>query len=123
MPDDWLLRRTAAARYARLANDDEMAESEGFTLTIDQALAVMNGNFTNKLTQVSEKSLLGQIFKQTEKPEERVKLLYLGVLCREPSESELKRALEAVNFPGRVHRNYEDLMFALLMTTEFATNH
>ncbi len=123
MPDDWLLRRTAAARYARLASDDEMAESEGFTLTIDQALAVMNGPFTNKLALVSEKSLLGQIFKQTEKPEERIKLLYLGVLCREPSESELKRAIELVNSPGRVHRNYEDLMFALLMTTEFATNH
>ncbi|MBP9892098.1 MAG: DUF1553 domain-containing protein [Planctomycetes bacterium] len=123
MPDDWLLRRTAAARYARLASDDEMAESEGFTLTIDQALTVMNGPFTNKLALVSEKSLLGHIFKQTEKPEERIKLLYLGVLCREPSETELKRALEAVNSPGRVHRNYEDLMFALLMTTEFATNH
>jgi hypothetical protein len=123
MPDDWLLRRTAAARYARLATDDEMAESEGFTLTIDQALTVMNGPFTNKLALVSEKSLLGQIFKESEKPEARIKALYLGVLCREPSENELNRAIELVNSPGRVHRNYEDLMFALLMTTEFATNH
>lgn len=123
MPDDWLLRRTAAARYARLASDDEMAESDGFTLTIDQALAVMNGEFTNKISLVSEKTLLGRILKEHTGAEERVKALYLGMLCREPSEGELKRALELVNSPGRVHRHYEDLMFALLMTTEFATNH
>ncbi len=123
MPDAWLLRRTAAARYARLATDDEMAESESFTLSIDQALAVMNGAFTNKISMIGGDSLLARIFKETNDPAGRIKALYLGVLCREPSEAELIRALDWVKAPARAPKIYEDLMFALLMTTEFATNH
>lgn len=123
MPDDWLLRRTAAARYARLASDDEMAESESFTSSIDQALAVMNGEFTNRISRVSEKSLLGRIFKEHRAADDRIKELYLALLFREPQAAELQRALEFVNSGGPTQRNFEDLMFALLMTTEFATNH
>ncbi|KAA0216424.1 DUF1553 domain-containing protein [bacterium] len=123
MPDDWLLRRTAAARYARLASDDEMAESESFTSSIDQALAVMNGEFTNRISLVSEKSLLGRIFKEYRSPEDRIRELYRSVLVREPQAAELQRALDFVDSAGATQRNFEDLMFALLMTTEFATNH
>ncbi|NUO17715.1 MAG: DUF1553 domain-containing protein, partial [Planctomycetaceae bacterium] len=94
-----------------------------FTSSIDQALAVMNGEFTNRISRVSEKSLLGRIFKEHRAADDRIKELYLALLFREPQAAELQRALEFVNSGGPTQRNFEDLMFALLMTTEFATNH
>lgn len=118
----WWITRWAAGRYARISGDDEMTASEGFTQTIDQALAVMNGQFTNSLAGRGDDSLLRRIV--AEYPEsQRIEALYLTILSRKPTGAE--SALLAKHFAEAKDKTAaaEDLLFALLMTTELATNH
>jgi hypothetical protein len=127
MPDDWFLRRTMCATYASRTSDDEMTEADTFSLTIDQALQVMNGSLTSKLSEYKKGQPIYELIKGNKDVSERVQALYLRVLSRKPSEAETKRTLEyigdTVRAGSKVEQAWEDVLFALLMTTEFATNH
>lgn len=119
MEGRWFIARWAAGRYASLSNDDEMNQSEDFTMSIVQALAVMNGQFTNALAATGKDSLLKRITERFETGDQRIDALYLTVLSRRPTDAERKRVQTYVKGTPEA----EDLLFALLMTTEFATNH
>ncbi|MCA8937865.1 MAG: DUF1553 domain-containing protein, partial [Planctomycetes bacterium] len=119
MEGRWFIARWAAGRYASLSNDDEMNQSEDFTMSIVQALAVMNGQFTNALAATGKDSLLERITERFETGDQRIDALYLTVLSRRPTDAERKRVQTYVQGTPEA----EDLLFALLMTTEFATNH
>ena len=127
MPDDWFLRRTLSATYASRSSDDEMMDAESFTLTIDQALQVMNGGLTSKISEYKKGQPVYEIIKSNKEPAERVQALYLRVLARKATEAETKRTLEyigdTVRAGSKIEQAWEDVLFALLMTTEFATNH
>lgn len=127
MPDDWLLRRSLCATYASRSSDDEMMESEAFTLTIDQALQVMNGTLTSRISEYKRGQPVYEILKAYKEPKERVQALYLRVLSRRATEAETRRTIEyvadAVRTGAKVEQAWEDVLYALLMTTEFATNH
>ncbi|MCB9892908.1 MAG: DUF1553 domain-containing protein [Planctomycetes bacterium] len=119
----WYISRWAAGRYASLSMDDEMNSGENFTMSINQALAVMNGQFTNALSGSGKDSLLERIGNSFKTYDERVDALYLTVLSRRPTKAEstkLKKYFEDAEVPTTAA---EDLLYALLMTTEFATNH
>ncbi|MCA8915984.1 MAG: DUF1553 domain-containing protein [Planctomycetes bacterium] len=119
----WYISRWAAGRYASLSQDDEMNSGENFTMSINQALAVMNGQFTNALSGSGKDSLLERIGNSFKTYDERVEALYLTVLSRRPTRAEAK-TLEAYFKEAKVPTAAaEDLLYALLMTTEFATNH
>jgi len=126
MDAKWQIRRGLASKYATLTADDEMNEAEGFSLTIDQALEVMNGDVTRRIGGSLNGTLLFELFEETKDDAERVRQLYLAVLTRQPSEPELKRALDFISTERKTRKDaqiYEDLFFALVSTTEFATNH
>ncbi len=127
MPDGWFMRRTLCQSYASRSSDDEMTEADAFTLTIDQALQVMNGALTSRLSENRKGQPLYDILKAGTSPETRVESLYLRVLCRKPSKTESARVLdyvaEAMKGGSKLDKAWEDVLFALLMTTEFATNH
>lgn len=122
MDGRWWITRWAAGRYARISGDDEMTSSEGFTQTIDQALAVMNGQFTNALAGSGEDSLLQRVV--AAHPEaDRIDALYLTILARKPSPEETRRLKTYFAESTDKLSAAEDLLFALLMTTELGTNH
>jgi hypothetical protein len=126
MDAKWQIRRGLASKYATLTADDEMNEAEGFSLTIDQALEVMNGDVTRRIGGSLNGTLLFELFEETKDDAERVRQLYLAVLTRQPSERELKRALDFISTERKTRKDaqiYEDVFFALVSTTEFATNH
>ena len=127
MPDDWFLRRALSATYASRSSDDEMMDAESFTLTIDQALQVMNGGLTSKISEYKRGQPIYEIIKGNKEPKDRVQALYLRVLARKATEAETKRTLEyiseTVRAGSKIEQAWEDVLFALLMTTEFATNH
>jgi hypothetical protein len=116
------LTRFGAARFAALSQDDERNASEGFTGSIDQALLVLNGNFTNGLAASTPEGLLARISKDFT-ADKRIEVLYLHVLSRRPTETEQHRAREFLAAQANRAQAMEDLLFALLMTTEFGTNH
>jgi hypothetical protein len=123
LDDGWFMRRGLAQAYARASSDDEMTESDGFTLTIDQALAVLNGDLTNRIAGSGRGSMLGDVMRAERDPAARLERVILTVLARMPSGEESQRLLAYVEEQGGSNAAWEDVVFALLSTTEFATNH
>ncbi|MCF6228304.1 MAG: DUF1549 and DUF1553 domain-containing protein [Planctomycetes bacterium] len=119
----WWVSRWAAGNYTRTTTDDEMNQQDSFVLTIDQALTVMNGAFTNGLSGRAEGSLLYRIGKAFSDNKSRVRAMYLVVVGRAPTEVESKLAVKYMKDAKDEGLASEDLLYALMMTTEFATNH
>ena len=127
MGPEWKLRRGLAAKYSALASDDERMQSDTFTLSIDQALSILNGDVTRRLGDSRNGSLIYAIMRDFKKTDERVEGLYLSILSRRPKLSEKRRALDYVNELAKEEVQeqvaLEDLFYALVSSTEFATNH
>ena len=119
----WWVSRWAAGNYTQTTADDEMNQQDSFVLTIDQALTVMNGEFTNGLSGRAEGSLLHSIGKNFSDNKSRVRAVYMVVLGRTPTEAESSRAVKYMKDAKDEGMASEDLLYALMMTTEFATNH
>src|SRR5690606_37918121 len=91
---EWQLRRGLAAQYAALASDDERMQSETFSLSIDQALSILNGEVTRRLSDSRNGSLIYAIMRDHAETAARVENLYLAILSRRPTLGEKRRALE-----------------------------
>src|SRR5262249_32249348 len=94
--------------------------------SIIQALTLMNGELVGVATQPGQSRVVGVV---TSRPglsdAERVDVLYLTALGRKPRPAELERALKHVG-PGpaeKAKQRYGDLLWALLNSAEFRTNH
>jgi hypothetical protein len=123
VPGDWYMRRVLASRYATASTDDEMTEGDSFTQTIDQALAVMNGDVTNRLSAAGRGSVIQTLLSKMKDDDARVEALFLATLGRAPSRAEAKKMLDHVRSEKSSPKAWEDVLFALMATTEFATNH
>jgi hypothetical protein len=127
MRPEWRLRRALAAQYLALGQDDEMTMSETFTQSIDQALLILNGDVTRRLGGSTNGSLVFAVLRDVEGTDARVGALYLRILSRMPTAEERERAAKYVQARVKVgdaeQVAYEDLFYALVSTTEFATNH
>ena len=123
----WQVRRGLASHYVTLTSDDEQIEIEGVQISVAQALELLNGDVTRRLGGSLNGTLLYDIFQESTRDDDRVSALYLAILTRQPNAAELKRALEYAAVERKTGRKdqeiYEDLFFALVSTTEFATNH
>lgn len=123
IPGEWYMRRVLASRYATASTDDEMTEGDSFTQTIDQALAVMNGDVTNRLSASGRGSIITALLTKIKDDEERLDALFLAALGRKPTSAEARKMLAHVRAEKSSPRAWEDVLFALIATTEFATNH
>jgi hypothetical protein len=94
--------------------------------SILQALTLMNGETVAAATGGDGGRLVAAV---VELPgltdDERVEAIYLSALGRRPSEKEKARALEHARsgWLGTKNRRYGDLLWALLNSAEFRTNH
>jgi len=122
MRPQWRIRRALAGQYAMLSQDDEMLMTEGFTLSINQALLVMNGDVTRRLSGSRLGSLVYAVLRDFEDEAKRVDAMFLSILARRPSETE-RAAAAALLKDRNENEGWEDLFYALISTTEFATNH
>jgi hypothetical protein len=127
MGTEWRVRRGLAQQYSALGSDDERMTSETFTLSIDQALSILNGEVTRRLSDSRNGSLVYSIMRDFKKTGDRIEGLYLAVLSRRPTLVERTRTLKyfadlkQAGTPEQL--GFEDLFYALVSTTEFATNH
>lgn len=121
MSEGWLLRRMAARGYTRATEDDEMMEADGFTLSIDQALYVMNGQATSVLSDWNKGSVLDTVVNGYDNKEKGIERLYLITLSRRPTHAETQRNLDYLKEAKNKEEAWEDILFALLVSTEFAT--
>jgi len=123
MSDGWYMRRTLAAGFASQSSDDEMTEADSFHLSIDQALAVMNGEVVNRITGGGRGSMAAELVRNVRGEEARLEVLFLTVLSRRPTGAEKARLGAYVAGSKDAVAAYEDILFALVAGSEFATNH
>lgn len=101
---------------------DELTPAEG---TIMQRLTMMNGKVAAERTEANLMSAAGRIAGLAPSDEERVRLCFLVTLTREPTEGEMARFVGRLAGKDREPRReaIEDLLWALVNTTEFSWSH
>ena len=127
MGADWRLRRGLAAQYSALNSDDERMQSDTFALSVDQALSILNGEVTRRLSDSRNGSLVYAIMRDYKELDGRIEAMYLTILSRRPTLAELHRTqdyFKDLKKNGTAEQlGLEDLFYALVSTTEFGTNH
>ena len=92
--------------------------------TILQALTLMNGGLVAEATTPGSSRTLGAIVELPGlTPAERLEAIYLAVLSRLPRPEERERVLRHLGGGEPAAAKYADVMWALLNSVEFRTNH
>lgn len=120
------LEAAARREYAFVFGDDELDEAatraDVFTGNVPQALLLLNGGLTNHGVVARVGGSLDRILAASDDTDARLIGLWATVYGRRPSIAELELGRAAVG-DGRDPRDWEDLMFAALYSSEFASNH
>ncbi|MCC7085268.1 MAG: DUF1549 domain-containing protein [Pirellulales bacterium] len=87
--------------------------------TIPQALMLMNGTLINSMIRANRRTELGSLLASTDDNEAAIVELYLRCLSREPNSAELQTCLTHVNQTGNRSQAFEDVLWALVNSTEF----
>ncbi len=141
------LLQLAARSFFQTFDDDEGGGSEAFGGTVPQGLFLLNGDVVNNLLVQPRISVVPGLVDRLPNERERIEDLYLRTLSREPTAAELARLTRFVKTADapetaepepargkrkgaarrtdeqRRHAAYADVLWALLASSEFATNH
>jgi hypothetical protein len=124
------LRRVVRERRAALEqqfaftfDDDEMAAAEARGATIGQALLLLNGELTSFGTLARAGTTLDRILAAHEEPEARIDAIYSATVGRRPDAPRREELVAFVAQRDDGAAAYEDLMYALLASSEFTTIH
>jgi len=118
---DYFLKNFGASKRETVCSCEVRMEP-----TLTQTLHLING--TTIETALQRSPVLTKLMKDAPSPEDGVKALYRRAVSREPTSYELARFAERakerdLNDKNQVRRYYEDVLWALLNSTEFAFNH
>lgn len=89
--------------------------------SIPQALMLMNNAQIQQKIRADGTNLLGRILSAYSKDEDAVRMVYLRTLARKPTDRERDKALAYIKKIGKRSEAYEDLLWALINSTEFQT--
>jgi hypothetical protein len=96
----------------------EDADPTEYQVGIPQALRLMNA------PQMNNPGLLDPLLKSGKTPEQVIGALYLRTLSRRPTAPELSRLTTYLQkFQGEPRKAYADILWVLLNSSEFTTNH
>ncbi len=123
-------RENALREYLFLFNDDEMGAIDSFDGNVPQALLLLNGDLTNRGVTIRaggtvKRALDGyaQASSDADARAEGLSRLYLATYGRPPSDAEREGHADFLARAGDSAAAYEDLLFALMLSSEFVTNH
>ena len=88
--------------------------------TLSQTLHMAVGN---NVHQALSAGLVDRLLAKDTKPREIISQLFLRCLSRSPSAEELQAMLELVGDEAKSQQPYQDILWALINSTEFMTNH
>jgi hypothetical protein len=100
---------------------DPSLKNEDVEGSIPQALTLMNNPQLHQRLKAQGTTLLAGLLAREEKDEKAIEEIYLRTLIRRPSASELKKCLAYIQKVGKRGEAYEDLLWALINSTEFQT--
>jgi hypothetical protein len=98
--------------------DDDASAVADYAHGIPQVLRLMNSTQMNNTTTV-----VAKLLKADPSPGKVTEELYLRVLCRRPTEAEIKKVAAYVQGDKELAKSYGDVMWALLNSAEFMFNH
>jgi hypothetical protein len=98
---------------------DPSTKAEEIEGSVSQALLLMNSPAINQKIQAKGTNLLAGILKTYAEDDEAVRNVYLRVLARVPTDRELIRCREHIANTRNRAEAYEDLLWALINSTEF----
>ena len=100
---------------------DPSTAREDLTGDVPQALFLMNGPLSARLTSATGTTPLARLLYQNPSDVHAVRALYRLVLVRDPSAAEREAAVAHVDGAAGRAAGFEDLMWALLNSAEFVT--
>jgi hypothetical protein len=114
---------SGSSRAAFLAPfDDPNSQPIEFQASIQQALMMMNGTFTEDVTRPAKSATMAAVSDSTRPLAQRIEELYLVTLSRKPRSEETERLLDYASHRER-QQALRDILWSLLNSTEFVLNH
>jgi hypothetical protein len=89
--------------------------------TLAQALHLLNGDTVEG--KLARSKVIADMLKDGARPQEIIDRIFIRALSRLPSEPELKRLMPLVTAHPGDRKGYDDILWAILNSTEFAFNH
>lgn len=115
-------RRALRRDYEQAFEDDEGAAADAFSGNVPQALLLLNGELTNQGLGASA-GALAQLLRTEPEPGARIDALTRRVYGRPASPQQRQALLAFLDEREHDPAAYEDAMHAMLLTSEFLTNH
>jgi hypothetical protein len=100
---------------------DPSARPDEVEGSIPQALLLMNNPQINQKIQARGTNLLGRILTAYPDDDDALRMVYLRALARKPTDREMERCRAYVKKVGSRAEAFEDILWALLNSTEFQT--
>ncbi len=115
-------RNKLRKEYELVFDDDEMASTDAMSGNVPQALLLLNGELTNQGVAASH-GALAQLLDEHTEPDARIDALFVRVYGRPATDSRRAELAAFLDQRGHAPAAYEDLMHAMLVSSEFLTVH
>lgn len=116
-------RDRALKEYRFVFSDDEMDSRDAFAGSVPRALLLLNGDLVRSGTADKKGTAIYDVLSRYEAPQARVDALYLRVYGRRPTPAQRDRLLAMLDAREHGSSAYEDVMHAMLLSSEFLTIH
>jgi uncharacterized protein DUF1549/uncharacterized protein DUF1553 len=100
---------------------DPSTKAEDVEGSVSQALLLMNNATLNQRIQARGTNLLARILSSYTQDDEALRMVYLRTLARRPTDREMARCREYIRLAGSRAEAYEDILWALINSTEYQT--
>ena len=100
---------------------DPSTKAEEIEGSVSQALILMNNPQIEQKIRTAGGGILAQILKKEADNDEALRALYLRVLARRPTDRETARCNAHVRTAATRNEGFEDILWALINSTEFQT--
>jgi hypothetical protein len=100
---------------------DPSLKSDEIESSVPQALLMMNNPTINQRIQARRTNLLGRILTAYPQDDDALRMVYLRALARKPTDKEFDRCREYIKKVDNRAEAFEDILWALLNSTEFQT--
>src|SRR6185503_4315194 len=118
-----LRRKRAALRELRFAFADDEGAADSGSGSVPQALLLQTGQLVEQAVKLRRGRALGRVLAELEDPSAKIDALVRRTYAREPTAAERERVLAVVGDRSDDPSAYEDVLAALVLSSEFLTNH
>jgi len=112
---------TTEGQFKREFGFDPSTKPDEVEGSIPQALLLMNHPMVNDKIKAKDTNLLSRILKSYPDDKDALRILYLRTLARKPTDREMEKCNNYLAKVGNRAEAYEDLLWALINSTEFQT--